>query len=283
MRNINMTLPDNLGSLEKSLVMATENSRIIAGGTDLIIAINEGEIVPDLLIDVSCVAEMKKIIISSDVLSIGAACCFSDIVENGEVNRYFPAISAAAAGVGSKQIRNRATIGGNIANASPAGDMLPVLMCLSAAVVLLDSNGAVFKKTVDEVLDSGIAPNEVIISVEISLPEENSRNRFVKLGSRKAVSISKISLGANFLFHEANMVENAIIYIGAVGKKPIFANQAASLLKGKELNEHTIREFCDALSEDITMAIPNRPSVHYKKEAIRGLAEDIALSLCPNS
>lgn len=278
MNNIKMCRPRTLDELIVSLTHAGERSRIIAGGTDLTIAMHEGAVCPDILIDVSLTEEMRHITESNEKIIIGAAVTFTEAENNPLIKKYFPSISMAASGVGSKQIRNRGTIGGNLANASPAGDMLPPLMALNAAVVTINSRNEIKRRSVSDIVAPTSANklnfDEAIIRIEIPLPPEGNVNLFAKVGSRRAVSIARLSAAINAEFHDGQLTDTTVI-LGALGRAPIAAARAASVLDGALLTEEIVGRFAESMAEEVDLAIPGRYSQPYKREAIKGLAHDL--------
>lgn len=271
-----MLIPSNIEELKEMLLSVTDKSNFIAGGTDLTIAINEGKIEPDLLIVLSSIPEMLSIKQNENLIVIGASVCFSELAKAPLINKYFPALASAAAGVGSKQIRNMGTIGGNIANASPAGDMLPPLICLAASVLILDRSGKMLKKDIETLLSDGLAVGEVIISVMIPITAPDTYNCFLKLGTRQAVSIARLSVAVNVQYSDKTMnINNAVVVVGALGKKPITSNASAQALNGQTITYELGYKLAEALTNEVDEAIPGRYSQPYKREAVKGLAFDV--------
>ncbi|MDD4160567.1 MAG: FAD binding domain-containing protein [Synergistaceae bacterium] len=282
--NTKMLFPKDFKELAIALSQTTRESRVLAGGTDLIIAVHEGRIDPDLLIDVSDTGEMLEMMLEDNMFKIGASVCFSSIVNDPVVSKYFPALVQAAAGVGSKQIRNRGTIGGNIANASPAGDMLPPLIALGAKANIIDKKENIRTCLVEEMLLTEkkikLAHDEAIVSVELPLPKQDRQNCFAKLGSRKAVSVARLNIAMDVRYScDDKVFHEPVIVMGALGKIPIYARHAEETIDGRRLTPCTVCSFADALSRDVCDAIPNRYSLPYKKEAVKGLANDILLKI----
>lgn len=274
--------PRTLEELSDALSHATTNSHIIAGGTDLVIKMHGEGLYPDMLIDISRMEILHRIEINADgrTLSIGSAANFSDIEKNELLKKYFPSICEAAASIGSEQVRSRATIGGNVANASAAADTPPSLAAHHATVVVLDSHGQTRRCSIESVLTGGKPKyNEAIIAFEIRLPAEHSVDVFTKLGSRRAVSISKLSavLCADI---KGGRITSPVVVLGALGLTPVTAKIASSAIEGAELTEESARRFASAMSAEVDVAIPNRPSRRYKREAIKGLAVDLFAKLC---
>jgi CO/xanthine dehydrogenase FAD-binding subunit len=186
-------------SLRDALRMLDAEGPLVpmAGCTDLYVALNFGTLDGTKFLNLWELAELRRIAVRGDVLSIGALCTYTAIIESRAVRARVPMLAAASRQIGGVQIQNRGTIGGNIANASPAGDTLPVLAAADAIVVVKSSAGerripltefyAGYRKTV-------LAANELIVSVEI--PRIQGRQWFRKVGTRAAQSISKVVMAA---------------------------------------------------------------------------------------
>jgi CO/xanthine dehydrogenase FAD-binding subunit len=186
-------------SLRDALRMLDAEGPLVpmAGCTDLYVALNFGTLDGTKFLNLWELAELRRIAVRGDVLSIGALCTYTAIIESRAVRARVPMLAAASRQIGGVQIQNRGTIGGNIANASPAGDTLPVLAAVDAIVVVKSSAGerripltefyAGYRKTV-------LAANELIVSVEI--PRIQGRQWFRKVGTRAAQSISKVVMAA---------------------------------------------------------------------------------------
>ncbi|MBI3039890.1 xanthine dehydrogenase family protein subunit M [bacterium] len=124
--------PNNSKELCEILKKHQRRAKILAGGTDLLVDIRAGKNVPSFLVDLKNIPELKKIELTKEGLSIGAAVTCSEVINNGLVQKQFPLIADAAIQIGSPQVRNRATVIGNICTSSPSADMAPVLLCLGA-------------------------------------------------------------------------------------------------------------------------------------------------------
>lgn len=284
MNNIKMYSPRSLEELATALSEATERSRIIAGGTDLTIAIQEGEVCPDILIDVSRTAAMRDIAeyAGENKITIGGAVTFTEMENDPLIKKYYASLQSAASGVGSKQIRNRGTIGGNLANASPAGDMMPPLTALDARVVTINAKGEKTRRTVKEIVSpespAKLKFDEAIIRIEIPKPREGNVNLFAKLGSRRTVSIARLSAALSAEFHNG-VIKAPIVILGALGKAPVDARISASAIDGVQLTTETKICFAEAMTKEVDLAIPGRYSQPYKREAVKGLAIDLLSQL----
>jgi xanthine dehydrogenase small subunit len=183
-------------SLDEALAALRDEQRTpIAGATDVYVALNFGTLQPRRFLDIWALDELRGISVRGDTLVIGALATYTDMIDSPEVSGQLPMLASAARLVGGPQIQNRGTIGGNLANASPAGDTLPVLMAADAIVVL--RSAAAERRVPVAELYTGyratvIRSDELIHSVEV--PRVDGRQWFRKVGTRAAQAISKIMM-----------------------------------------------------------------------------------------
>ena len=167
----------------------------LAGGTDLFVYLNAGTQRGRRFLDLWSLRELRGIRMGRTHATLGALTTFREIREHAGMRRRFPALVAAAAEIGAAQIQNRATIGGNIANASPAGDSLPVLMAHDALVIARSVRGEraiAFEHLFRGYRDLTLEPDELIVAVQIPYAAPRSFAFFRKVGTRRAQSISKV-------------------------------------------------------------------------------------------
>lgn len=185
-------------SLDDALsILATEPRMPIAGATDVYVGLNFGTLHEKRYLDIWKCGELRAISVQKDRLSIGALATYTDIIASAEVNARVPMLVQASRLVGGPQIQNRGTIGGNVANASPAGDTLPVLAAMGAIVVLRSAAGE-RRVNLNEFYTGYRAsqrkPDELITAIEI--PALAGKQWFRKVGTRAAQAISKIVVAA---------------------------------------------------------------------------------------
>lgn len=177
--------------------MMKDAPRPIAGCTDIFVEANFGTLKRERFINLWPLRELRAIRVRRDVLSIGALATYTQMIASREVRRRLPMMVAAAREVGGVQIQNRGTLGGNIANGSPAGDMLPVLAAAEATVVLASAEGerrVAFNEYYTGYRASVRRPDELIVAVEV--PPVPGRQWFRKVGTRAAQAVSKIVMAA---------------------------------------------------------------------------------------
>jgi xanthine dehydrogenase small subunit len=181
-------------SLSEALSILSDEPRMpIAGATDVYVGLNFGTLHETKYLDIWGLDELRGITVRDDVLSIGALATYTSIIRSADVAARLPMLIDAARLVGGPQIQNRGTIGGNIANASPAGDTLPVLSAVDAVIVLRSAGGerrVPFNAFYTGYRASQRAANELIVAVEI--PRVTGKQWFRKVGTRAAQAISKI-------------------------------------------------------------------------------------------
>jgi xanthine dehydrogenase small subunit len=186
-------------SLREALRMLDSEGPLVpmAGCTDLYVALNFGTLRGAKFLNLWGLDDLRRMGVRNGALSIGALCTYTGIIRSGIVQKRVPMLVAAAGQVGGVQIQNRGTIGGNIANASPAGDTLPVLAAADAVVVVRserDERRVRFAEFYTGYRTSVLAANELIVAVEI--PRIRGRQWFRKVGTRAAQAISKVVMAA---------------------------------------------------------------------------------------
>lgn len=256
-----------------------EKAKVIAGGTDLVIQLREKKINPEVLVDISNLKELNFIRETGDFIEIGAATRFVSIKNSPIISEQFKGLKEAAGNVGSPQIRNLGTVGGNICNASPAADTAPALLALDAVAVIKSSQNVREIALEDIYLDRGkvkLEPDEILYSVKFLKPQPGQGLGFVKLGMRKALAISSISSAVFVEIDKNNICTNIRIGSGALSRFPIREKEVESFLKGKELNENTIEEAANVFGQVLEKRLASRPPVEkdFKPYAVKGVFKE---------
>ena len=270
--------PKTLAELAQALSTATEKAKIIAGGTDFIIKERAGKFAPDLLIYPGFIPELNTVTKENGVLRIGAAVPMNGITAALKDDKAFCAIADAASDVGSPQIRAKGTMAGNLCNASPAGDMLPVSWLYDAQLELMNADGTASVTPVNGFITGPqktiLRPDQAVTAILIGLKQfEGFVSAFHKIGSRERVSISREGLAAAVRLDENGKVEQARLSLGAVGGTPISVTDAEEDMRGRVLDEKLVEEITPMVAETIHNNC--RPANRlYKTEAARGLTAD---------
>jgi len=251
---------------------------VLAGGSDLMVQSRAGKVeLQPTLMNISRVAGLRGIAQENGVVRIGALTTVTDLYTSPLIRARFVALWQACDHFASDQIRNVATVGGNICNASPAGDTLVPLVALDARVVLAGKpNGALATRTVplaDFLLAPGRtarAPNELLTGIELPLPPDNAVSAFFKFGTRPALDISVISIGLAAK-RAGGALRDVRIALGAVAPRPIRATATEAALEGKPLSDEVIAAAAAAADAEIHPISDVRASDWYRREMVKNM------------
>jgi CO/xanthine dehydrogenase FAD-binding subunit len=244
----------------------------IAGGTDVMVRIS-GEIgePPERMVDLSRLVELRGIAVDGPAVVLGALTTYTDIRRSGLCREHLPALVEAAATIGAAQIQNRGTLGGNIANASPAGDTLPVLLALDASfdvggrrgvrTVAAEAFWVAYRRT-------ALASDELILRVRIPLAG-GRETMFRKVGTRRAQAISKVVLalswreaprpGADATWTDVRLA------LGSVADRPIRARATEAVLTGAAPTPEMAEAAAEALAAEISPIDDVRSTAAYRR------------------
>lgn len=268
-------------SLDEALaLLAVEGSSVIAGGTDVIVQ-GRMQTKPMRLIDISRLPELTQLSeqASSGEVSIGAAVTFNRIVEHPLIRERYPLLAEACHTVGSNQIRNRATIGGNIVNAAPCGDSIPPAIAYDASVELRSRN-ALRRMSLSEFLLSGYKtqrqPDELLTRIILPPAAEPSAQGFYhQLGRRNALNITRQSLTCLIACDAGGAVSYCRLVDGALFSKPQRLIDIERCLLGQKLSDEVIAEAGQILDRLIFAAIGKRWSAAYKQPVFVSMFHDM--------
>jgi len=271
---ITMVTPKNL---KKALALVSEDYKIISGGTDVIIELRKCKESSKLL-NISQLEELKKIKKSKNEIFIGSAASITSIVSHKAIQKHFPLLIKTCSLIGSKQIRNRATLGGNIVNAAPCADSIPPLILYDAKVLLQSKNGnreILIKDFVLGNYKTQINAEEIMTAVIIPLPQQKYYHSYYQLGRRNAVNITRMSVGAMIAFDFNKMVTDCRIVAGSLFDRSQRIYEIEELFTGKKLTEELINNIEEPLLKIIDNAIGKRWSSEYKTPVFINLCKDV--------
>lgn len=270
MNSFQMLHPATLQEALQDLAAAGEKAVLIAGGTDLVVKMKDDLIHPSALIDISTLREMHGIAVAGNFLQIGSATTMTEIAESPLVKEHGFCLAQGAGEVGSTQIRNRATIGGNIGNASPAADTVPCLVALGAHALIAGQEGTREVPVEDLFVGPGqtnLKPGEIITHVAFPLTKENETGFYVKLGKRKAQAISVVNVAVSLKVDQARKVFTGVrIALGSVAPTVVRAQEAETWLTGKEISQENIATAASLVEKHISPISDIRASAEYRKQ-----------------
>ncbi len=246
-------------------------ARPIAGGTDLMVALT-GELgePPASLLNLWAIDALRGIAVGGGTLVLGALTTYTDIRRSALCHEHIPALVAAAATIGAAQIQNRGTLGGNIANASPAGDTLPVLLAADAVFVLGSERGerevpaagfwTGYRRTV-------LASDELVLRIRIPLAPDREM-RFRKVGTRRAQSISKVVMSLAWRAGKGDPHgpwRDVRVALGSVAATPIRATATEVALEGRPPTPETADRAAETLARELTPIDDVRSTAAYRR------------------
>jgi len=263
--------PSNLNEALTYLSEYNGQSRILAGGTDLVLLLQQGLMQPTHIIDITNVPELNYIREEDGHLRIGAATKMRDIETSKLVRAKVPMLADASQLVGEIGVRNVATIGGNLANASPAADSAPPLLVLDASLKVRSAKGERSVRLTDffvHVKKTVLAPDELVTEVDVQIPPPKSGGAFFRLAKRGGNVISIVSAGA-FLTLSGKLCSAARIAMGSVAPTPIRIKSAEKALEGAEATDANIRSAAQKAFEEIKPISDIRASAEYRRDTSR--------------
>ena len=247
--------------------------KIIAGGTDLLIQYYDRLYEVNGWLDLKNIKELKEIKIYQNQMEIGAMVTHAQLEKSEDIKKYFPVLRQAAADIGSPQIRNRGTIGGNIVNASPAGDLLSPLMAYDAQFKLL----SVQKEALISAEEFFIGPKKTILEpaqlltqIILPLPNERTYGSWIKIGKRKALIIATITLALVVEMAEDNKtVKEVRTCLGSVAPTPIEIKEIREKMTGKKFSELDYNQLGQIVEDKISPIDDIRGTREYRKDVAK--------------
>jgi CO/xanthine dehydrogenase FAD-binding subunit len=264
------------GTLEKVLALFADEPGTwlpIAGGTDVMVLYAAGKLPARKLVNIGDLRELRRIEVTLSEVRIGAGCTYTDLRQHSTIVNEFPLLARAAAWTGGIANQNRGTLGGNIANASPAGDSLPVLLVYDADLILVSVRGerripyrafhTGYKKTL-------LAPDELIHSICISRNLKGYMSYAKKVGARNAQAISKVVFAAMARISNA-IVEDVRLAAGSVGPIPIRLTGTELALVGRPIDNRLLETAGKVMAEEIQPINDIRSTAEYRTAVLRNL------------
>lgn len=270
-------------SLEEALSLKQslgEGAVFLAGGTDVMVQAHQGKIAPQALISLRGIAELRGARLEGESLLLGAATTLSEILGDPLVARHLPVLSDAARVMGSTQMRNVATVGGNVMSAAPSGDTLCPLLCLEAVCHLVSSGGARQVPMHQMFLGprrTAASPGELLTHLAIPLPTtggQASAGAFLKLTRRAALDLALINLAVQlWLSGDGALIIKARVAAGVVGPTPLRLPEAEEALAGAPPTAETLQRATQNLGNSCSIRDSHRCAAWYREEMLRVLMQ----------
>jgi xanthine dehydrogenase FAD-binding subunit len=273
--DIDVLEPKTLSNALNALHERSNRIRLIAGGTDSIIQLKDRTLQAKELLDISRLNELRYIRRDGSTVRIGALSTYSDIVESSLLNQSCRVLVDASKMIGSLQIQNRATIGGNLANASPAGDTIPPLYALAATVTVRNHTGTrhiPIERFFLGYRKIDLRPDELITEISLEPVEKPSDAAFLKLGLREGHFISVANVAVWVQWAPPGIRTSDIrVALGAVAPVVIRARKCEEFLRGRALEEDAIWQAGHIASGESSPITDIRASAEYRRAVIPSL------------
>lgn len=269
---IDVLTPRDLDDALEILHGKPDGLRIVAGGSDVIVQLRDGVIKPRKLLNILSVKELKYVKKQGDRIHIGSLATYKDIVTSPLTRDGARPLVEAAGQIGAIQLQNTATLGGNLGNASPAGDSLPPLYALDALVVTRSKSGA--RETPIEQFflsyrKTALMPDELITEVHFKALGEQDRGAYKKLGLREANAISIVDVATTLRGRKRDEVYGEVrIALGAVAPTIRRAKACEQALTGKPLTRETLKQAAQMAETEASPIDDIRGSARYRKDVV---------------
>lgn len=280
-----LTAPASLAEVLARLAAEPGRHSVIAGGTEVMVALNTGRLAQRSLLSIQHLRELRFIRVEDDAIHIGAGTTFTDIRRHALIADELPLLAQAASWTGSVANQNRGTLGGNLCNASPAADSPPALLVYDATVTLISTSSERtvpyrefhlgYKRTI-------LRPDELVFSVSVPRGWKGYRQTIRKVGTRNAQAISKIAL-AMVARMEGERIEDIRIGAASLADRPIRCAAAEAALMGRRIEtgtlESLIREARAALATEAKPIDDIRSTAKYRAHVAANLLEEFLRGL----
>jgi xanthine dehydrogenase small subunit len=265
--------PKTLAETYSLLAKGREVCKIIAGGTDIMVMRNTQTLEEFQYIDIWGLDVLRGISDEGDLIRIGALATYTDLIKSDLLCQSIPPLVEASKTIGAIQTQNRGTIGGNIVNASPAGDTLPVLAAFDAELELGSSRGlrlVDFNRFYSGYRETVLEPDEILLAVRVAKLREGENSFFYKAGTRRAQSISKVVMAARAIIKDG-ITKSISIGVGSVAPTVIRARITENLLINSRLDLELIDDARRAISKEIMPITDLRSTEHYRRTVTANL------------
>ncbi|MEI4232242.1 FAD binding domain-containing protein [Roseovarius sp. D22-M7] len=262
-----------------ALLAAEAGAKVLAGGTDLLVRLRGELIEPGMIVDIKRIAGMRDITPEAGGWRIGAGVSGAEMGEHEGLRADWPGVVEAAGLIGSTQIQGRATIAGNLCNASPAADSVPAMVAAGAVVRIVGPKGAREVPVIDVPQGPGktaLEPGEFVASVFLPPRAARSADCYLRFIPRSEMDIAVVGCGLWLVLDDADRVTAARVALGAVGPKVMLVEEAAEALVGRVLDEAALADLAAACSRAATPMDDKRGTVDFRRHVSGVLARRAA-------
>ena len=272
MRAIDYTAPTSLSEAVSIMAAHGDRARPLAGGTDVLVQLRGGRREVDVLVDTKKIPELNGIRLDDNGLQLGAAVACTQIYDDQAVVAAYPGLIDAAGLIGSIQIQGRASIGGNLCNASPSGDSIPPVITLGGEAHINGPNGWRTVPTENFCTGPGrnaLEPGELLVAIQIPAPAAHSGTAYLRFIPRNEMDIAVAGVSSTVVLDASGQnIQSARIALASVGPTPILATAAGDSLAGKAVSDDAIAEAGRLASEAATPITDMRGTIRQRHHLV---------------
>ena len=279
MSDMRYEAPTTASAAVSLLAAAQVPAKLLAGGTDLLIQMRSG-LQPALLVDLKGIAEMNTLAAENGGFRIGAAMGCMALVENESFTKAWPGVTDAVKLIGSIQIKGRASVGGNVCNASPAADSVPALIAAGAIASVLGPAGRREVAVEDIAAGPGkntLAKGEIVTSIVLPQRAPRSGDAYLRFTPRTEMDIAVVGVGINLSLDDKGVCSHARVGLGAVAERALLVPEAAAALVGTKVDEAALTKLAAAVSAACRPIDDKRGTIAFRTKVAGVLARRAAL------
>jgi len=280
MHSLKYEAPSALGDAIALLAQASGTSRILAGGTDVIVQIETDLIEPELVVDIKKIPDLRGIAVENGAFRVGAAVTGMELMDHQAFCKAWPGVVDGVKLIGSMQIKGRATMGGNLCNASPAADSVPALIAAGAIVRIAGPNGA--REVAVEHIPAGpgrtsLAKGEIIVSFAFPPRPPRTGDAYLRMTPRTEMDIAVVGVGVNIALDADGVCTAARVALGAVAPTALLVEEAGAALIGSRLDAPALYRLAQAAAAACRPIDDKRGTREYRVKVAGVLARRAAL------
>ena len=277
MKDFQYTAPNTVEDATRLLSEHGSRAKILAGGTDIIVQLREGMCEADVVVDIKKIPELVQYQYASDSgLTLGAAVSCCNLYEDSQLADLYGALADSSHIIGGWQIQSRASVGGNLCNASPAADCIPALIALNATAHITGPDGERQVAVEDFCISPGtniLADGEFLISLQIPAQSANMASAYERFIPRNEMDIAVVGVGSWVSLDDAGRITASRISLGAVAATPLFAAAASDHLIGKEPTEENFAQAGELAQQIATPITDMRGTAAYRTHLVAVLVK----------
>ena len=267
MADLSYAAPDSVDAAVALLAKAGDGARVMAGGTDVLVLLHGEIIEPELIVDIKNIAEMRAIAAEGGGWRVGAAVPGMELMDHEGFSADWPGVIEGVALIGSIQIKGRASMGGNLCNASPAADSVPPLIAAGAVCNIAGPNGTRAAPVEDIVTGPGqtsLTTGEIVVSFSLPARAPHSGDCYLRLTPRTEMDIAVVGAAANLTLDGSGTCTAARIALGAVAPTPLLVADAAAALIGSKVDDAALGDVAGAASAACNPIDDKRGTIEYR-------------------